>query len=72
MRTVIFHFKDMQSDERASTLQSALSAHPGVQDVTVSFKDRQATVVFDVSVTNENRLASAIEGAGFQVPDGCP
>lgn len=72
MRTVVFPVEGMQCDECASTLQSVLSAQPGVQDATVSFNARQATVVFDVSVMNENRLASANEGAGFQAPGGCP
>lgn len=72
MRTVVFSVEGMQCDKCASTVQSVLSAQPGVQDATVSFNARQATVVFDVSLMNENRLASAIEAAGFQVPGGYP
>ena len=72
MKTVIFHAEGMHCDGCASTLQSVLSTQSGVQEASVSFDDRQARVLFDASVTNENRLASAIHGAGFRVPEGCP
>lgn len=58
MKTVIFNIEGMQCD--------------GCVRTPVSFKDRQARVVFDSNVMNENRLASAIQGAGYQVPAGCP
>lgn len=70
--TVIFSVEGMQCDACAGRLQKALSSQPGVQELAVSFKDRQARVVFDPGVTNANRLESAIHEAGFKTPAGCP
>lgn len=72
MKTVVFHVEGMHCDGCASTLQSVLSDQPGVEDAAVSFNDRQARVIFDASVTNEGRLASEIQGAGFKIAEGCP
>jgi copper chaperone CopZ len=70
--TVIFSVEGMQCDACASKLQTALSSQPGVQELSVSFKDRQARVVYESSATNVNRLEAAIHEAGFKTPVGCP
>ena len=71
-QTVIFNVEGMQCDACASRLHKALSSQPGVEELSVSFEDRQARVVFDSSVTNANRVDAAIRDAGFRTPPGCP
>lgn len=72
MRSVYFPVIGMKCDRCAQTLQSVLSAQAGVQQVVVSLENARVEVFFDPSAVNENILASAIEGAGFEVPGGCP
>lgn len=71
-QTVIFQVNGMRCDACAGRLQKALSSQPGVDDVSVSFTDRQARLVYDTSVTNVNRLDSVIRGEGFTTPPSCP
>ncbi len=70
--TVIFNVEGMRCDACANKLERALSFLPGVQEVSVSFKDRQARVVFESSEIHVNRLEAAIQEAGFKTPVGCP
>lgn len=70
--TAIFSVESMQCEACAGRLQTALSSQPGGQDLSVSFEDRQARVVYESSVTNVNRLEAAIHEAGFKTPAGCP
>lgn len=70
--TVIFSVEGMRCEACAGRLQTALSSQPGVQDLSVSFKDRQARVVYESNLTNVNRLEAAIHEAGFKTPAGCP
>lgn len=69
--TVVFTVDGMQCDACAARLQNALYSRPGVQQSAVSFKDRQARVVFDPAETNPNHLEKAIHDAGFTTPAGC-
>jgi Cu+-exporting ATPase len=62
----------MRCDACANKLQKALSSLPGVQELSVSFKDRQARITFDTSEIHINRLEAAIHEAGFKTPLGCP
>lgn len=71
-QTVIFQVNGMRCDACAGRLQKALSSQPGVDDVSVSFADRQARLVYDPGVTNVNRLDSVIRGEGFTTPPSCP
>ncbi len=71
-QTVVFNVEGMQCDACASRLHKALSSQPGVEELSVSFKNRQARVVFESSVTNLNRVEAAIQEAGFRTPPGCP
>ena len=71
-QTVIFPVDGMRCDACAGRLQKALSSQPGVDDVRVSFKERQARVVYDTTATNVNRLDSVIRGEGFTTPPSCP
>lgn len=71
-QTVVFHVDGMQCDACASRLHKALSSQPGVEDVSVSFTERRARIVFETSVSNLNRLDEAIRAAGFKTPPHCP
>ena len=70
--TVIFNVEGMQCDACANKLERVLSSLPGIQELSVSFKDRQVRVVFESSEVHINRLEAAIQEAGFKTPAGCP
>ena len=71
-QVVEFKVEGMQCDACASKLKKALASLPGVQELSVSFKDRAARVVFETSEIHINRLEAAIQEAGFKTPSGCP
>jgi P-type Cu+ transporter len=49
-------------------VELALDEVPGVQEASVNFVTRRATVRFDPSRANRELLARAVEGAGYEVP----
>jgi copper chaperone CopZ len=65
--TLTFKISGMHCDGCAWTIQALLSAEPGVQTATVSFKDSEARVRYDRLAIDENRLAAAIEQPGYRV-----
>ncbi|KAG0181726.1 hypothetical protein DFQ29_007271 [Apophysomyces sp. BC1021] len=54
-------------------ITNALTGIDGLQSVDVSLSDEQATVVYDPSVLQQQKIVEAIEDCGFDVPlDGSP
>ena len=47
------------------TVKASLEAVPGVARVTVSYKDKTATVIYDDGTTDVKALTSATKNAGY-------
>ena len=67
MKTATFTIEGMHCDGCASTIKTLLDRQPGVQMATVSFADRQASILYDPNASDEDRLVAAIENPGFRV-----
>src|SRR5581483_8065353 len=67
MKTAIFKVDGMHCDGCARTVQALVSAEPGVQKATVSFKTREARVLFDPQAVSEEHLTATIRQAGYSV-----
>jgi DNA-binding transcriptional MerR regulator/copper chaperone CopZ len=67
MKTAIFKIDGMHCDGCARTVAALVSSEPGVRKATVSFKAREARILFDPNAANEERLAAAIQQAGYAV-----
>ncbi len=67
MKTAIFKVDGMHCDGCARTVQAFVSAEPGVQKATVSFKTREARVLFDPQTVSEDHLTARIRQAGYSV-----
>ncbi|XSC45680.1 MerR family DNA-binding protein [Bradyrhizobium sp. RDT10] len=67
MKTIMFKVEGMHCDGCARTVAAVVSAEPGVQKTSVSFKTRQARILFDPRVVSEDRLEAAIRQAGYSV-----
>lgn len=64
-RTVTLDVSGMTCVTCPITVKKSLSRVDGVESVKVSFKDKQATVVFDDSKTTAEALTLATSNAGF-------
>lgn len=67
MKTHTFKIDGMHCDGCARTIEALVSTEPGVRKATVSFETREARILFDPQVGNEDRLAAAIRKAGYTV-----
>jgi len=56
----------MHCDGCAETVKAVLGAEDGVLAAEVSFKEREARVLFDSARTDEARIARAIGRPGYQ------
>src|SRR5512135_320055 len=60
----------MTCDHCVGTVRRALESVPGVQSASVDLKQRHAEVTLDPAQANLARLKSAVEAAGYSVPEG--
>jgi copper chaperone CopZ len=67
VKTATFRIDGMHCDGCARTIEALVSTEPGVRKATVSFKAREARILFDPQVGNEDQLAAAIRKAGYSV-----
>lgn len=63
----IFQIEGMSCGGCVASVEHALRAQAGVQQVAVSLADKQAKVAFDAAQMDVARLRAAIEAAGFEV-----
>ncbi|HEY2154850.1 MAG TPA: heavy metal translocating P-type ATPase [Isosphaeraceae bacterium] len=68
--TVLLPVEGMTCDHCVGTVRKALEAVPGVQSARVTLKPGQAEVEVDPGLVERGQLATAIEAAGYSVPDG--
>jgi len=64
-RTITLAVNDMDCAACPSIVKGSLEAVPGVARVTVSFKKRTATIIYDDTKANVNQLTSATTEAGY-------
>ena len=69
MKTAIFQIEGMHCDGCAETVRMLVEKEPGVKDLTVSFQDGQARVLYDPQATDEAHLVAAIQRPGYRVVD---
>lgn len=67
VKTASFKIDGMHCDGCARTIQALVSSEPGVHKATVSFKTRDARILFDPQAKSEEQLAATIQKAGFSV-----
>ncbi|WP_184201019.1 heavy-metal-associated domain-containing protein [Chitinimonas taiwanensis] len=63
----VFQIEGMSCGGCVASVERALRAQAGVQQVAVSLADKQAKVAFDAAQMDVARLRAAIEAAGFEV-----
>jgi copper chaperone CopZ len=51
----------------AATIEALLAREPGVKAASVSYAERKGRIVYDPGTTSADRLAAAIERAGYRV-----
>lgn len=67
MKKVTLKIDGMHCDGCARTIEALVSMEPGVRKATVSFKAREARILFDPQTLNEDQLATAICKAGYSI-----
>lgn len=67
VKTATLKIDGMHCDGCARTIEALVSTEPGVRKATVSFETREARILFDPQVRNEDQLAAAIRKAGYSV-----
>lgn len=65
MKTLFVEIGGMHCDGCADTINALLRLEAGVQASSVSFKDRNARILYDPMITHEDRLIQIIQHAGF-------
>ncbi|MCB0192086.1 MAG: cation transporter [Anaerolineae bacterium] len=68
-QSVVLPIRGMTCLGCAANVELALRALPGVEDVTVDFPAKQATVMFDPTLTDSEYMAAAITEVGYRVAD---
>jgi len=69
VKTATLKIDGMHCDGCARTIAALISAEPGVRTATISYKAREARILFDPQTVSEDRLATAIRAAGYSVAD---
>lgn len=72
VKTATLKIGGMHCEGCARTIEALVSSEPGVHKATVSFKTREARILFDTHTANEDRLAAAIRKAGYSVASRSP
>jgi copper chaperone CopZ len=67
MKSMTFKIEGMRCEGCAQTIRSLVEREPGVKTTNVSFKDREARILFDAQATSEERLVASIQRPGFKV-----
>ncbi len=67
MDTVTFQVEGMHCDGCAETIKALLDVEAGVKASTVSFKEGEARVLYDLQAVTEEQLIALIERGGYRV-----
>lgn len=67
MRTTTLTITGMHCDGCAETIQTLLQGQNGVRMATVSFRDKEARVLYDEQSIAEEHVVAVIQKPGFRV-----
>ena len=67
MKTATFKIEGMSCNACANTIKALVEREQGVQMAAVSFDERQARILYDPEVIDEERLVATIQKPGFRV-----
>ena len=67
METVNWNISGMHCDGCSVRLQKVIYGKDGVQSVTVSYAEKQASMEYDSSIISQEQLQDTIEKAGFEI-----
>lgn len=70
MTANVYRIEGMHCEGCAQTIEALVGAEPGVERISVSFREREARVEFDPQRIGDAALFAVIEGAGFKVVSG--
>ncbi|MFC6447671.1 heavy-metal-associated domain-containing protein [Shinella zoogloeoides] len=63
--TIDLKIEGMDCGHCFSTVEKAVHALPGIEEVKVSLSDYNAIIRFDASLTSQDAIVEAVEDAGF-------
>ena len=66
VQSVVISVDGMTCQSCVNTIETQLSTKPGVETVSVSLRDKQAIIMYDVSKTNARQLVDYIDDLGFE------
>ncbi len=66
MKEIILKIEGMHCTGCSNRLEKVLNNTDGIEKVAVSFEDKKATITFDESKTNIEKIKEAIEDSGFK------
>lgn len=66
MKEIILKIEGMHCTGCSNRLEKVLNNTDGIEKVVVSFEDKKATITFDESKTNIEKIKEAIEDSGFK------
>ena len=66
VQSVVISVDGMTCQSCVNTIETQLSTKPGVETVSVSLRDKQAIIMYDVSKTNTKELVDYINDLGFE------
>lgn len=67
VKTLTLRIEGMHCDGCAATIKALLDLESGVRQAAVSYKDRQARILYEPAEVDEDRLVAAIERAGYRI-----
>ena len=68
MKSVTLEVEGMHCEGCAQTIKALVDAEPGVRAADVSYKERQARILYDPQTIAEDQLVKVIEKGGYRVP----
>lgn len=66
--TIDLKIEGMDCGHCISTVEKAVHALPGIEEVKVSLSDNNAIISFDAALTSQDAIVEAVEDAGYDVP----
>ena len=67
MTNQVFSVPDIHCDHCASSIEGAVGAIEGVENVDVQIEERKVDVTYDDAVVEMAEIVTAIEGQGYEV-----
>lgn len=68
MKSVTFTIEGMHCEGCAQTIKALIDAEPGVRAGEVSYKERQARILYEPKTVGVDQLVRVVEKGGYRVP----